>query len=55
MTNSERRVSHMPKLGDPPGEALPDWQIIALFAQALGFAKAFPSPRLKKYSRSLPR
>ena len=26
MTNSERRVTYMPKLVEPPGEALPDWQ-----------------------------
>ncbi|MBI1831614.1 MAG: nitrate reductase [Planctomycetes bacterium] len=36
-TNSERMVSFSPKLWDPPGEALPDWQIIARFAQTLGF------------------
>lgn len=36
-TNSERMVSFSPKLWDPPGEALPDWQIVARFAQTLGF------------------
>ncbi len=36
MTNSERRVSYMPKLVEPPGEALPDWRIIALFADCDG-------------------
>jgi len=41
MTNSERRVTYMPKLVEPPGEALPDWKIISLFAEALGFADAF--------------
>jgi formate dehydrogenase alpha subunit len=41
MTNSERRITYLPQLVDPPGEALPDWQIFARFAQALGFAKAF--------------
>ena len=41
MTNSERRITYMPKLVDPPGEALPDWKIIALFAQALGFNDGF--------------
>ncbi|HZT78742.1 MAG TPA: molybdopterin-dependent oxidoreductase, partial [Gemmataceae bacterium] len=35
-TNSERRVSHSPRLFDPPGEALPDWQIMARFARTLG-------------------
>src|SRR5581483_647427 len=36
MTNSERRLTYMPKLAEPPGEALPDWKIMALFAYALG-------------------
>ena len=30
-------VSYSPKLWDAPGEALPDWEIIARFAQTLGF------------------
>src|SRR6266436_665693 len=42
MTNSERRVSYMPKLAQPPGEALPDWQILTLVAREMGFSKAFP-------------
>ena len=41
MTNSERRITYMPQLGEPPGEALPDWRIISLFARALGFGDAF--------------
>ena len=41
MTNSERRVTYMPQLVDPPGEALPDWQIISRFAHAMGFDAAF--------------
>lgn len=41
MTNSECRVTYMPKLAEPPGEALPDWQIIARFAAAMGFGNAF--------------
>jgi len=41
MTNSERRVTYMPKLAEPPGEALPDWKIISLFAYALGFGAKF--------------
>jgi ferredoxin-nitrate reductase len=36
-TNSERMVSYSPKLWNAPGDALPDWEIIARFAQALGF------------------
>jgi ferredoxin-nitrate reductase len=34
-TNSERMVSFSPKLFDPPGDALPDWQILARFARKL--------------------
>lgn len=41
MTNSERRITYMPKLVEPPGEALPDWKIISLFAEALGISDAF--------------
>ncbi|MBI1916927.1 MAG: molybdopterin-dependent oxidoreductase [Planctomycetes bacterium] len=36
-TNSERTISHSPQLFDPPGEALPDWQIVARFARILGY------------------
>lgn len=36
-TNSERTVSYSPQLWDPPGEALPDWRILARFAQTMGF------------------
>ena len=32
-TNSERMIGYSPKLWNPPGEALPDWQILARFAQ----------------------
>ena len=41
MTNSERRITYMPKLVDPPGEALPDWKIVALFAAAMGYGENF--------------
>ncbi len=37
MTNSERRISYLPKVIDPPGEALPDAEILWRFAQAIGF------------------
>jgi ferredoxin-nitrate reductase len=37
MTNSERRITHLEKIIDPPGEALPDADIIQLFAKAMGF------------------
>ncbi len=35
-TNSERMVAYSPKLFDPPGAALSDWQILARFARKLG-------------------
>jgi ferredoxin-nitrate reductase len=35
-TNSERVVSHTPKLMSPPGVALPDWEILARFARTMG-------------------
>src|SRR6185503_610372 len=37
MTNSERRVTYLPKLVDPPGEALPDALILTRFAQEMGW------------------
>ncbi|HXD76798.1 MAG TPA: molybdopterin-dependent oxidoreductase [Puia sp.] len=37
MTNSERRISLLDKVLDPPGEALPDAEIICKFAALLGF------------------
>lgn len=44
MTNSERRVTWLPRLMDPPGEALADWEIAARFASAMGFDAAFAFP-----------
>jgi ferredoxin-nitrate reductase len=41
MTNSERRITYLPKLLDSPSEALPDWKIGALFARALGYGGSF--------------
>ena len=37
-TSSERTISYSPKLWDPPGEALPDWEIIARFGRVMGFS-----------------
>ena len=45
MTNSERRLTYLPRLVDPPGEALPDTAIITRLARALGWGAAFPSER----------
>jgi anaerobic selenocysteine-containing dehydrogenase len=41
MTSSERTLTYLPRLVDPPGEALPDWHILTLFAQELGLHEAF--------------
>ena len=41
MTNSERRITYLPRIVEPPGEALPDWKILSLFAQEMGFTDAF--------------
>lgn len=35
-TSSERLVSFSPKLLDPPGAALPDWEILARFGRIVG-------------------
>ncbi|HZE36208.1 MAG TPA: nitrate reductase [Candidatus Eisenbacteria bacterium] len=41
MTNSERRMTYLPKLVEPPGEALPDAVIITRVARELGYKEAF--------------
>ncbi len=41
MTNSERRLTYLPRLVDPPGEALADAEIIARFAREMGWKEAF--------------
>ncbi|MFT4191614.1 MAG: molybdopterin-dependent oxidoreductase, partial [Comamonas sp.] len=41
MVNSERNLTLMQKAVDPPGQALPDWQIIARVACEMGYAEAF--------------
>lgn len=42
MTSSERRVTYLPKLVEPPGEALPDAVILTRFAHEMGWKDAFP-------------
>jgi len=37
MTNSERRISYLNKIVEPPGEALPDTEIICRFARKMGY------------------
>ncbi|MFT4021433.1 MAG: molybdopterin-dependent oxidoreductase [Acinetobacter sp.] len=41
MINSERNMTLMQKAIDPPGEALPDWQIISRIACEMGYVNAF--------------
>ncbi|PYM15162.1 MAG: nitrate reductase catalytic subunit [Candidatus Rokuibacteriota bacterium] len=42
MTSSERRLTYLSQLVDPPGEALPDAVILTRFAHEMGFKQAFP-------------
>lgn len=37
MTNAERRISYLNKIINPPGEALPDTEIICRFAKMMGY------------------
>ncbi len=41
VTNSERCISYVEKAVTPPGEALPDWEIICRFARTFGVGEAF--------------
>jgi NADPH-dependent sulfite reductase flavoprotein alpha-component len=41
MVNSERSLTLLRPAADAPGEALPDWQLIARVACAMGFAEGF--------------
>ena len=41
VTNSERRISRQRAFLPPPGEAKPDWRIVAEVAKRMGFADAF--------------
>ncbi|WAB99345.1 bifunctional nitrate reductase/sulfite reductase flavoprotein subunit alpha [Pseudomonas putida] len=41
MINSERNLTLMPRAVPAPGQSLPDWQIIARVACAMGYAEAF--------------
>jgi predicted molibdopterin-dependent oxidoreductase YjgC len=43
-TNSERIVQRVRRAVSPPGEAKPDWEIIALLAGRLGFPMAYGKP-----------
>lgn len=37
MTNSDRRISYLEKVVEPPGEALPDAEILCRFARKMGY------------------
>ena len=41
MTSSERRLTYLPRLVDPPGEALPDAEILTRFAHEMGWKEEF--------------
>lgn len=41
MVNSERNLTLFQQAVEPPGQALPDWQIIARMACAMGYSDAF--------------
>ncbi|MER7009519.1 nitrate reductase, partial [Dactylosporangium sp. NPDC000555] len=41
MINSERNLTLLRQVADPPGEALADWEIIARVAVAMGYGDAF--------------
>ncbi|MCE3203972.1 sulfite reductase subunit alpha [Paenibacillus sonchi] len=41
MINSERNLTLMQQAVEPPGEAMPDWQLIARVAAEMGYAEAF--------------
>jgi ferredoxin-nitrate reductase len=44
MTSSERRIGLVRQAVSPPGEARPDWQIVAGLARHLGYGDAFAWP-----------
>lgn len=41
MTNCERRIARVEKLLDPPGDALPDAEILLRFAKKMGWGQTF--------------
>ncbi|RAJ41839.1 NADPH-dependent sulfite reductase flavoprotein alpha-component [Kitasatospora sp. SolWspMP-SS2h] len=41
LVNSERNLTLARPAADPPGEALPDWRIIAEVARAMGYSEGF--------------
>lgn len=43
-TSGERRVRRIRKVVEPPGEALPDWQIVSKLATAMGYPMEYSHP-----------
>ena len=43
-TNSERRIQKVEPAVDPPGEARPDWEIIAALAREMGYEMSYEGP-----------
>ncbi len=43
-TNSERRIQKIEQVVEPPGEARPDWEIIAGISNRLGYEMNYESP-----------
>jgi len=43
-TNTERRVQRIRKIIEPPGEAKPDWQIICLLSEKMGYEMKYENP-----------
>ena len=43
-TNSERRVQRVRKAVEPPGEALPDWEILVMLANKMGANWSYNDP-----------
>ncbi|MBI1374742.1 MAG: formate dehydrogenase subunit alpha [Phycisphaera sp.] len=43
-TNGERRIQHVRPAVDPPGEARPDWRVVADVAAAMGHDWGYTSP-----------
>jgi formate dehydrogenase alpha subunit len=50
-TNTERRVQRVRKAIEPPGDALPDWQILAELARRLGAKLAAGNGHVSSYGR----
>ncbi len=43
-TNTERRVQRIRKAVDPPGNAIPDWKIICMLSERMGYPMSYEHP-----------